>query len=69
MRAHVSSRLLLVFVLLIFLVLVVVFFFVLGFVVLTADMEKLLHFQHITRTWEDTNYYTELQNDNPEIRD
>lgn len=51
MGAHVSSSLLLVFVLLILLVLVILFFFVLGFIMLAADMEKLLHLQHITRTW------------------
>lgn len=48
--AHVSSRLLLVFVLLILLVLVLLLFFVLGFVVLAADVEKLLHFQHVAGT-------------------
>lgn len=51
MGAHVCSSLLLVFVFLILLVLVFLFIFVLGFIVLTADMKKLLHFQHITRTW------------------
>lgn len=48
--AHVSSRLLLIFVLLILLVLVLLLFLVFGFVVLATDMEKLLHLQHITRT-------------------
>lgn len=52
MGAHVSSSLFLIFVLLIFLVLFLFFFLLLGFVVLTADMEKLLHLQHITRTWD-----------------
>lgn len=50
MGAHVSSSLLLIFVLLILLVLVLLLFLLLGFVVLTADMEKLLHLQHISRT-------------------
>lgn len=48
--AHVSSSLLLVFVLLILLVLVLLFFLFLGFVVLAADVEKLLHLQHVTGT-------------------
>lgn len=48
MGAHV--RLFLILVLLILLVLVVLLFFLLGFVVLAADVQKLLHLQHITRT-------------------
>lgn len=48
MGAHV--RLFLILVLLIFLLLVVLLLFLLGFVVLTADVQKLLHLQHITRT-------------------
>lgn len=50
MGAHVSSRLLLIFVLLILLVLVLLLLLLLGFIVLTTNMEKLLHLQHITRT-------------------
>lgn len=41
---HVSRRLLLVFVFLILLVLVVFLLFLLGFIVLTADVQKLLDF-------------------------
>lgn len=48
--AHVCRRLLLIFVLLILLVLVLLLLFLLCFIVLTADMEKLLDFQHISRT-------------------
>lgn len=52
-RAHISGGLLLIFVLFILLVLVLVLVFVLSFIVLAADMEKLLHFEHITRPWRD----------------
>lgn len=48
MGAHI--RLFLILVLLIFLLLVILLFFLLGFVVLTTDVQKLLHLQHITRT-------------------
>lgn len=48
MGAHI--RLFLILVLLIFLLLVVLLFFLLGFVVLTTDVQKLLHLQHITGT-------------------
>lgn len=48
--AHVCRRLLLIFVLLIFLVLVLLLLFLLCFIVLTADMQKLLDFQYISRT-------------------
>lgn len=49
MGAHVSCTLFLVFVLLILLVFFLLLF--LGFIVLTADVEKLLHLQYVTRTW------------------
>lgn len=39
-----------IFVLLILLLLVVLLLFLLGFVVLAADVQKLLHLQHITGT-------------------
>lgn len=48
--AHVGRRLLLIFVFLILLVFVILLLFLLGFIVLTADMQKLLDFQHISRT-------------------
>lgn len=48
MGAHI--RLFFIFVFLILLLLVVLLFFLLCFVVLTADVQKLLHLQHITGT-------------------
>lgn len=51
--AHVGGSLLLVFVLLVLFVLLLLFLLLLGFVVLAADVEKLLHLQHVTGTWRD----------------
>lgn len=48
MGAHIG--LFLIFVLLILLLLVVLLLLLLGFVVLAADVQKLLHLQHITGT-------------------
>lgn len=48
--AHVGRRLLLILVFLILLVLVILLLLLLGFIVFTADMQKLLDFQHISRT-------------------
>lgn len=49
MGAHIRLFLILILVL-IFLLLVILLFFLLGFIVLATDVQKLLHFQHITRT-------------------